>query len=418
MVNNDFHGKTNFPITYGDKHRDEIMFSDYVVKLMKTTRFPSHITAAFFAWLMLESYAHLSSAIPTEYGPAGKKFYDGGNSKTEIFRTLNQESLMSANLNQHEPNSFRKTGPPTLQTPSGLITLGLSRGGDFQPKFGPGARAMNDARTYVNSKKGDQTVSNGASAYADAFTPSNTHSDRYHKNNNLPFCHQAHTNICPSDDQGKSLKLDLDGYCVNQKGKKFVRIEHEHQRAKFKTPANQNDPVQEANEAIGTEKSKLTTDIGKRQIFKKWKHRPLFENLDGSPIETYNEFRDSQVKFLENDKESKYVSDCMLLGQNAEPKDAVCVVDDQTQQCLVLGKTKQLNSETKAMEESPILEYIGPRTLSNNQYERFKRYGIIGSDGEDISSAKHGMRAEELIKIRSNKIDPLGDSDTCSRNEK
>ena len=69
------------------------------------------------------------------------------------------------------------------------------------------------------------------------------------------------------------------------------------------------------------------------------------------------------------------------------------------------------------MEESPILDYVGPRRLSINQYEKFKRYGIIGSDGKDISQAHHGMRAKELIKIRSNQRDPFGNSDICSLNE-
>jgi hypothetical protein len=71
----------------------------------------------------------------------------------------------------------------------------------------------------------------------------------------------------------------------------------------------------------------------------------------------------------------------------------------------------------KSMEESPILDYVGPRQLTKTQYEKFKRYEIIGSDGKDISQAQHGMQAEELMEIRSNKIDSFGDSDQCSLNE-
>lgn len=233
----------------------------------------------------------------------------------------------------------------------------------------------------------------------------------------MPSCRQAHKNIFPPDDQGKYLKMDQDSYCVNERGKKFVRVEHEHKQGKFETPENQNDPVQEASEVTGTETTTLTTDIRKRQVHAKSKHKGLFENPDGSSIDTYTEFKDSQVRFLKDKSDSKYVSDCILLGEGSESKDAACVIDEKTQDCLVLEKTQRWNSETKSMEESPILDYVGPRRFSINQYEKFKRYGIIGFDGKDISQAQHGIRAKELMEIRSNQIDPFGDSDTCSLNE-
>ena len=59
-----------YPITYGDKNVDEVMLSDYVVELMKTKKFQNHMTAVFFAFLALGSYAQPSSAIPVEYGEA------------------------------------------------------------------------------------------------------------------------------------------------------------------------------------------------------------------------------------------------------------------------------------------------------------------------------------------------------------
>lgn len=62
-----------YPITYGDKNVDEVMLSDYVVELMKTKRFQSHVTAMFFAFLALGSYAQPSSAIPPEYGEAANE---------------------------------------------------------------------------------------------------------------------------------------------------------------------------------------------------------------------------------------------------------------------------------------------------------------------------------------------------------
>lgn len=64
-----------------------------------------------------------------------------------------------------------------------------------------------------------------------------------------------------------------------------------------------------------------------------------------------------------------------------------------------------------------ILGYVGPRKVSINQSEKFKRYEIIGSNGKDISQAEDGMRAKELMEIRSNQIDSFSDSDTCSLNE-
>lgn len=62
-----------YPITYGDKNVDEVMLSDYVVELMKTKRFQSHVTAMFFALLALGSYAQPSLAIPPEYGEAANE---------------------------------------------------------------------------------------------------------------------------------------------------------------------------------------------------------------------------------------------------------------------------------------------------------------------------------------------------------
>lgn len=289
-------------------------------------------------------------------------------------------------------------------------------GGD-QSKVGPGARAKADARANAGVRRTGQTASSGSSIFVEGYTPHHIYCNHYHKDGNMPSCRQAHKNICPPDDQGKYLKMDQDGYCVNERGKKFVRVEHEHKQAKFETPENQNDPVLEASEVTGTETTTLTIDIRKRQVHAKSKHKGLFENPDGSSIDTYTEFKDSQVRFLKDKSDSKYVSDCILLGEGSEPKDAACVIDDKTQDCLVLEKTQRWNSETKSMEESPILDYVGPRRLSINQYEKFKRYGIIGSDGKDISQAQHSMRAKELMEIRSNQIDPFGDSDTCSLNK-
>ncbi len=65
--------KAHYPFTYGDKNVDEVMLSDYVVELMKTKRFQSHVAAMFFALLALGSYAQPSLAIPPEYGEAANE---------------------------------------------------------------------------------------------------------------------------------------------------------------------------------------------------------------------------------------------------------------------------------------------------------------------------------------------------------
>jgi len=68
---------------------------------------------------------------------------------------------------------------------------------------------------------------------------------------------------------------------------------------------------------------------------------------------------------------------------------------------MVLEKVKRWNPDVGAMEESPILNYVGPRDFSKNRYKKLRRYGIVGSDGKDISQARHGMTAKEFMEIRS-----------------
>lgn len=102
----------------------------------------------------------------------------------------------------------------------------------------------------------------------------------YHSDGSKLSCRRAHQNNYPRDNRGKSLQVYKDGYCVNSKGMKFVRVEHKHKVAKFETPENPNDPVQEASEVTGTETTTLTTDIRKRQVHDKSKHKGLFENPD------------------------------------------------------------------------------------------------------------------------------------------
>lgn len=111
-----------------------------------------------------------------------KTFQSGVNSKTEISRTLDQESSMIADFNQEgstQPERVLEGSQITLDTPSGQITLGLPRGGKWQPKSGPGPRAKADARKAAanrarNSKAGNSQ--SGGSPFAEAWTPN--HSNR------------------------------------------------------------------------------------------------------------------------------------------------------------------------------------------------------------------------------------------------
>ena len=66
-----------------------------------------------------------------------------------------------------------------------------------------------------------------------------------------------------------------------------------------------------------------------------------------------------------------------------------------------MEKAQRWNPEIGAMEESPILNYVGPRHFNDDRYEKLRRYGIVGLDAKDISQARHGMTAKELMEIRS-----------------
>jgi hypothetical protein len=203
---------------------------------------------------------------------------------------INTDGKVKEGLSHKSSSHLIKTGSGILignqQISEGLKSALIIRSGDLG-KSGPVPRAKAGVR------KTGQTASSGSSIFVEGYIPHNIYCNHYHKDGNMPSCRQAHKNICPPDDQGKYLKMDQDGYCVNERGKKFVRVEHEHKQAKFETLENINDPVQEASEVTGTETTTLTTDIRKRQIHAKSKHKGLFENPDGSSIDTYTEFKDS-----------------------------------------------------------------------------------------------------------------------------
>ena len=66
-----------YPVTYGDSTDNELKLSDRVIEVTKSERFQSHMTAVFFAFLTLVSYAQPSPAIPPEYGEAAANIAEG-----------------------------------------------------------------------------------------------------------------------------------------------------------------------------------------------------------------------------------------------------------------------------------------------------------------------------------------------------
>ncbi len=98
-----------------------------------------------------------------------KTFQSGGNSKTEISRTLDQESSMIAEFNQDGSTQ------PELVLEGSQITLGLPRGGDSSrpSKFGPGSKAKGSAkRDFARRQTGKKPTSgrSGGSPFVEAFT--------------------------------------------------------------------------------------------------------------------------------------------------------------------------------------------------------------------------------------------------------
>ena len=91
-------------------------------------------------------------------------FQSGGNSKTEISRTLDQKSSMIADLKQ--PKQVLKGTQTALKIPSG--------GDSSRPsKFGPGSKARGAAkRDFARRQAGKNPTSrqSGGGLFADAFT--------------------------------------------------------------------------------------------------------------------------------------------------------------------------------------------------------------------------------------------------------
>ena len=104
-------------------------------------------------------------------------FQSGGNSKTEISRTLGQESSMIADFNQDDSTQSELV-QRIIVTPFGKIMGMIPRGGDINEpgkpsKFGPGSKARGAAKRDFALRQAVKKPTNrqsGGDLFADAFT--------------------------------------------------------------------------------------------------------------------------------------------------------------------------------------------------------------------------------------------------------
>lgn len=151
----------------------------------------------------------------------------------------------------------------------------------------------------------------------------------------------------------------------------------------FETPESL-DTVPKLSDAKKVGQIEQEVQIRQKQLNKKYKHRPLFKNPDGSKIESRPQFLKSQVDHLQNP--NNYYSKGVLISKDDNPVDCGLIINDETRHVIIV----KLDGD-----------YVAPRQLRTNQYNNFKRHGVIGSDPEkfpDISFIKHGMNAKTLLE--------------------
>ena len=99
-----------------------------------------------------------------------KTFQSGGNSKTEISRTLDQESSMLASLNQDDSTQSELVQRIIIITPSGEIIGSIPRGGDINEpgkpsKLGPGSKARGAAKRDFARRQAGKNPTSKQSVY-------------------------------------------------------------------------------------------------------------------------------------------------------------------------------------------------------------------------------------------------------------
>ena len=159
----------------------------------------------------------------------------------------------------------------------------------------------------------------------------------------------------------------------------------------FKTPEKLTDRVQDASEAEQMGHLKTDMTMTKKQIYRKYKHRFEYKNTDGSPIASKKEFREAQIRLVKDS--DTYVSKGVHISKDHDPRDCYLFIDDRTRQVV------------QANPSSDSLNYVSTRTFSTEEYDRFKRHGVIGQDWDrlnDVSFMKHGMTAIDVKNYMDN----------------
>lgn len=175
-----------------------------------------------------------------------------------------------------------------------------------------------------------------------------------------------------------------------------LTIKVKTEEVQFETPAKLTDRVQDVSEAKRIGKLKKDLDFTKKQIYKKYKHRFEYKNSDGSDISSKREFRDAQIRLVQDP--NIYVSKAIHISKDHNPKDCYLFINDTTRQVV------------QANPNGDSFTYVSTRTFSIEDYERFKRHGVIGEDWDrlnDISFLRHGMSAQDIINHMNNSADEL-----------
>ena len=265
----------------------------------------------------------------------------------------------------------------------------LSIRGGALGKSGPGARAKADASRNFKAKNSGSILIPGANG----FVLQNIYC-RYHENAPLSCQNQANVNNRPfngnhdlgvESNASNSQAQDYPTYKEKEKsGLKYYNTTVDLDHIQYETPSDPSNKVQEINDAKKIGRVKREIQLRKRQIDKKYKHKSEFKNSDGTKITSRPQFLQSQIEHLTSP--DSYYTKGILLSEHHDPIDCGLIINDKTRQAIVVKEDG---------------DYVGPRSLRINQYERFKRYGVIGSDSkrfEDVSFIQHGMNAKDVME--------------------
>lgn len=125
----------------------------------------------------------------------------------------------------------------------------------------------------------------------------------------------------------------------------------------------------------------------KKIIYKKFfKHRNEFKNPENSPILSKEQFFDSQVRHFKNPK-FVHIRGIYLLKDH-DPFDLDFYLKPETNQLI------------SVREQGEYGNYVGPRTLGEDEVDRLLKHGVVGQDQarfKDNFWIKHGMTTEDLM---------------------